>query len=624
MQTEMASLPRFCAIHLFGFMMLAVIIVASTTRALAQDQLIASVASMEDVTAALGIEDVVVRADFQPASDVISLGYSTSAFWLRLRILPAPDGSDVVLVFGSASPDSLKLFAPLSASLNDDATGFDFMHHEEMSPDWPSALPGYRLSPPERGADYFVRIQSSGAVSLHMTALPVTEAIARTNRKYVAQNVYLTSMLIVMLWALYMFTISRQSIFGWFAALQFVWVGNNLFFLGYSESLLPFLSHETQILIFRSSVFLGAFLSVIFHRAVIIRFEPSWLALRLYNVQFGVIGFAFVSFWTFNKVLALQINAACLATMPIVFLIAALSARKNAEPGLISIRLVYGAVGLSFFFNAFTILGLIEAPLLIQYGYMIHGVVTSTLLVLLLNAQIRDTLATAHAAQIQRKELEKRNQIEQEKTHSLSQFIEMLGHEAKNALAVIQMSTPAHVLTDDQRARSDEAFRGLTSVLDRCNEVIRLDSQAHMVRLEACDLTETLQSLCATANNSARINLNVHGAVVVQADPVLLDVVFCNLLDNALKYAPPGSEICISLASEDGGHSVLFENSQGPAGMPDPERVFEKYYRSDCARAEIGSGLGLYIVRGLVGLMGGMIDYVPTENHIRFKVWFPC
>lgn len=623
MQTTMASLTRFCALHLFGALVLTVIITASATRALAQNQLIASVASMEDMTAALGIEDV-VRSDFQPVSETISLGYSTSAIWLRLRILPAPDRGDVVLVFGSAVPDSLKLFAPLSTPLNDNVTGFDFMHHEEMSPNWPSPLPGYRITPPEGGADYFVRVQSTGAISLQMTALPVPEAIAMTGRKYVAQIVYLTSMLMIMLWALYMFKISELNLFGWLAALQFVWVGNNLFYLGYSGILLPFLSHETQMLMFRSSVFLVTFLSVAFLRTVMIRFEPSQLALHLFDAQLGVIGLAFVSFWIVSPTFALQINAACVATMPIIFLLNAVSARKNVAPGLVSMRLACGVLSLSFFFNTLSIMGLIESVLLVQYGFVIHGALTSTVFVVLLNAKVRDMFATAHAAQIQNDELEQKNKIEQEKTRALSQFIEMLGHEAKNALAVIQMSTPAHVLTDGQRARSDEAIRGLTNLLDRCNQVVRLDSNAQMLRLEMCDLTETLQSLCATARNAARVSLNMQGTVVVQADPVLLDVVFGNLLENALKYAPPESEICVSLASEDGGHSILFQNSQGPAGMPDPERVFEKYYRSDCAKADIGSGLGLYIVRGLVDLMGGRVDYMPTENIIRFKVWFPC
>lgn len=623
MQTTTASLSRLCAIHLFGALMLSVIITASATRALAQNQLIASVASMEDTTAALRVEDV-VRTDFQPVSNTITLGYSTSAIWLRLRILPAPDGGDVVLVFSSAVPDSLTLFAPFLAPLNDNATGFDLMHLDKMSPDWPSPLPGYLITPPEGGADYFVRVQSRGAIALHMTALPISEAIATTNRTYVTQIFYLTCMLIIMLWALHMFTISKLNLFGWLAAVQFVWVGNNLFYLGYAGPLFPFLSHETQMLVFRSSVFLGAFLSVAFHRAVMIQFEPSWLALRLFDAQLGVIGLAFVSFWTLNPVLALQINAACLATMPIVFLVNAVSARKNTAPGLVSIRLIYGLLSLSFLFNALTILGLIESVLLIRHGYLIHGALTSTMFVLLLNAKVRDMFAKAHAAQIKYDKIERNNLIEHEKTRVLSQFIEMLGHEAKNALAVIKMSMPSRMLTEAQYERSDEAIRGLTNVIDRCNQVMRLDKNEQTLSAQACDLSEILKRLSVIADDSGRIVLKGKGSAVVQCDPVLLEVVFSNLLDNALKYAPSESEICVSLTPEDGGHSTLFENAQGPAGMPDPERVFEKYYRSAYAKADIGSGLGLYLVRELVHLMGGSVDYLPDENNIRFKVWFPC
>jgi len=623
MQTTTVNLDRFRVAHLLVALMLTGVITASATGGLTQTQLITEVALLEDPSATFGIEDV-VQGDFKSVSDTISIGYSKTATWLRMRILPAPDGSDVILTFASAVPDSLKLFAPFSAPFYDNATGFDVVHHEEISPGWPSPLPGYRFAPPEGGADYFVRIQSTGSIWLHMKAQPVAEAIASTERRYVTQIVYLTSMLIVMIWALHMFMVSGLNLFGWFTALQFVWVGNNLFYLGYADILFPFLSHETQMLLFRSSVFCGAFFSVIFHRAVMIRFEPSWLARRLFDAQLGVIGIAFVGFWTFDRVIALQVNAACLATMPIVFLANAMSARKNASPGFLAMRLVYGTLSLSFLLNSFAVLGLITSALLVQYGYFIHGALTAIVILLLLNAKVRDIFATARAAEIRHAEMDRKNQIEQEKTRALSQFIDMLGHEAKNALAVIRMSTPAHVLTDGQRARSDEAIRGLTNVLDRCNQVIRLDENAQTLCLEACDLTETLQRLCASADYSPRVNLKVHGTVIVHGDPILLDVVFGNLLDNSLKYSPPESEICVSLVSEDGGHSILFENAPGAAGAPDPKRVFERHYRGEYAKAEIGSGLGLYIVRGLLHLMGGKISYLPAETHIRFKVWIPC
>jgi len=189
---------------------------------------------------------------------------------------------------------------------------------------------------------------------------------------------------------------------------------------------------------------------------------------------------------------------------------------------------------------------------------------------------------------------------------------------------VIQMSTSAQMLTHGQRTRSDQAIRGLTNVIDRCNQVIRLDNSEQVLSLEPCNLTAILQRLCSRTENAERITLDVQGTVFVQGDPVLLDVVFCNLLDNALKYSPLESAINVNLASEEGGHSILFENAQGPAGMPDPDRVFEKYYRSNGARTDIGSGLGLYIVRELLQLMGSRVQYIPRDRDIRFKVWFPC
>ena len=139
-----------------------------------------------------------------------------------------------------------------------------------------------------------------------------------------------------------------------------------------------------------------------------------------------------------------------------------------------------------------------------------------------------------------------------------------------------------------------------------------------------CDLADLLCELCADLDDVERIILRAEGPAIVLGDPVLLEVLFRNLLDNAVKYASSGSDISIVLKPEIDGYSVLFENEPGSAGMPDPARVFEKYYRAPRAQEEIGSGLGLYIVRGLVDLMGGSIEYMPTTRHIRFKVWIPC
>jgi signal transduction histidine kinase len=64
-------------------------------------------------------------------------------------------------------------------------------------------------------------------------------------------------------------------------------------------------------------------------------------------------------------------------------------------------------------------------------------------------------------------------------------------------------------------------------------------------------------------------------------------------------------------------------NQVGPAGWPEADRVFEKYYRSPHARRQTGSGLGLYLVRHLTQAIGGQIAYKPSTSQIRFVLNLP-
>jgi two-component system sensor histidine kinase KdpD len=94
---------------------------------------------------------------------------------------------------------------------------------------------------------------------------------------------------------------------------------------------------------------------------------------------------------------------------------------------------------------------------------------------------------------------------------------------------------------------------------------------------------------------------------LVPIDPVLIEQVLINLLDNALKYTPEGSPIEISASPGDDG--VVVEVADRGPGLRagDERRVFEKFYRGQ-APAAPGSGLGLAICRGIVEVHGGRIE----------------
>ena len=112
----------------------------------------------------------------------------------------------------------------------------------------------------------------------------------------------------------------------------------------------------------------------------------------------------------------------------------------------------------------------------------------------------------------------------------------------------------------------------------------------------------------------------------VWADERAVVTVLGNLIDNALKYSYPDTEVRVSAASVDGS-AVIAVHNHGPAIAPEHQpRLFERFYRVDRSdsRRVYGFGLGLYIARKLVEGMDGRIWVVsePT-NGTRFAFTAP-
>jgi signal transduction histidine kinase len=107
------------------------------------------------------------------------------------------------------------------------------------------------------------------------------------------------------------------------------------------------------------------------------------------------------------------------------------------------------------------------------------------------------------------------------------------------------------------------------------------------------------------------------GAIGVPGDAGRLREVFFNLLDNSIKYTPPGGEVEIRIG-RNGSEAIIAVRDTG-IGIPAEHvpRVFDRFYRVDKARsrAEGGTGLGLSIARSIVTAHGGQIDLVSTVDQ---------
>jgi two-component system sensor histidine kinase KdpD len=214
-------------------------------------------------------------------------------------------------------------------------------------------------------------------------------------------------------------------------------------------------------------------------------------------------------------------------------------------------------------------------------------------------------------------------QVSAESERLRSTLLSSVSHDLRTPLAAITGGTstlldPAARLDDAGRRELLQTMREEAERLDRLVqnllEMTRLESGSVQVRKEWHAFEEPLGAALY------RFGARLRGRQVTTRippdlplcpiDPVLIEQVLINLLDNALKYTRDGSPLEISAAPQDGG-IVVEVADRGPGLAPgDEQRVFEKFYRGrgQATSETPGSGLGLAICRGIVEAHGGRIE----------------
>jgi two-component system sensor histidine kinase KdpD len=163
----------------------------------------------------------------------------------------------------------------------------------------------------------------------------------------------------------------------------------------------------------------------------------------------------------------------------------------------------------------------------------------------------------------------------------------------------------------------------ITTLLD----LVRLETGAIQPRMEQYELGDLLGSALHRLDarlRAHRVRIEIRDSLpLLQVDGRLIEQVLENLLDNASKYTPPGSEIRISAHALTRQAEISVEDD-GP-GLPgnDPEVLFEKFQRGSRESSAVGIGLGLAICRTIVRLHGGRIwaeNRAPHGAAFRFSL----
>lgn len=220
------------------------------------------------------------------------------------------------------------------------------------------------------------------------------------------------------------------------------------------------------------------------------------------------------------------------------------------------------------------------------------------------------------------------------------EFLSVAAHELRTPVTSLRgfAQLTLRLLDRDGRLDPDRVERALQVIDRRSDKLSRLVMQLLDVsriqagRLELdrqlVDVTGLVEGIVTTLQATTdRHNLILLAVSPAQAmvDPLRLEQVVTNLIDNAIKYSPDGGDIEIVLSMPD-PESLRLEVRDHGVGIP-PEhrdRIFERFYQVDEAGRKKGMGLGLYITHHIVSLHGGEIDTEsPPDGGTRFVVSLP-
>lgn len=197
-------------------------------------------------------------------------------------------------------------------------------------------------------------------------------------------------------------------------------------------------------------------------------------------------------------------------------------------------------------------------------------------------------------------------------------FTAAVSHELRTPLArLLTLLETAALPGEDVPALVERARREVEHITELIDEILflsELESGARVVALGATEvcpvLAEALRELEERAERAAvALELVCDPEVRLRVRPRMLRVIALNLAENAIRYAGPGTTFTLEVARRPEGTVVLTGRDNG-MGVEEAElpRLFERFYRSDRARASRGTGLGLAIVKHVVAQAGGHVE----------------
>jgi signal transduction histidine kinase len=588
---------------------------------MAGEDLVISKAYFEDPCNCLSFEKVQNEAFTLFKDKVFSGGFKRSTYWLRLAI--APSNQEVVLRIRPSYTDEVELFDPADNILGK-KTGEEYPWNDS---DVKSLGLNFKIPESTKQRDIYLRVKSEHSYLLSVEAYQAQTFFDLDSAESFVFEGYVIFLGLLFMWLLVSWLAHKEKVLGYFVTHQWIAFIHGFMLLGFGRMLLsryisPIVLNELTywlILIYINW-------AIVCHKNLLMEYGLKTPCRYITNflLSAGLIAIVFKLFGDTH--IALVIGAGIILSFSVCFLLFSwfgLSA-SNKEAHLYPLpikvlRAYYTFIFIIWFFTQITLIKFINFGSFAIYSIYAYSFINSLLLFGLLKYRERMTLKQEWQRANQSEMKAEQEQIRRKEQGKL---MAMLTHEIKTPLQVLKLVVDEGLSDKDLTDSANQAVRNIDSIINRCLALDRVDADLIQIHPSEFVIGELIDRVAMDLSVTTLLKQGDINSLIT-TDRDLLYVIIKNLLENAVKYSAKDSSIIVEVHQMQGQWSIAVINLIGTLGAPDEKQVFEKYYRNQQATRISGSGLGLFLVKSLVGLLGGKVQYSTNTSTVQFTVWLP-
>ena len=580
------------------------------------------------------------QGKFQPLDNNLSLGYSADAVWLYLPLQRSPSQPERWwLEIMPPFLDDIQLFLVSPEQKLDHRQSGDFFPQSQKEVNYRGTVFRLRLNAGKH--EIYLRLKTTSTL-VAVIKLWQPEAFSTYVRhSYFGYGAYFSLLFAVLFFNSISYLLTRRKIFIIYVLYLLInaiqWMSINGFVFEFVLGQHPLLANLTLGLSLSFAVAMAfIFFANLFEMP---KYHPYIYRFMVFGSIFAIITAVATLFGYYQTFAPILLFIAIIA----LSLAPRLSFRLW-QSKLFSNRLIM--IGY-WFFVVLSSLNVLGALNLIPYteSNIYFGMASNIFHILVLHFSI---LLQYRNIEKQNKQLleqkmlaEHQVQMEQMYNEQQRQMLDILTHEIRTPLAMIDAANTSLRFIDDakQSIDSDRARRygHIQQAITRMNMVMDMiiaqkEKQELLFKPEKINivqLSKEVISLTEIREKTHVIQLrSQQQTFYALIDPRLMRIVFLNLLDNALKYSPENTTVVISVEPQNRANQtgVLWQIRDSGIGISAgmEEKIFEKFVRGDERANQPGMGVGLFLVKCIVQRHKGDIQVRPNpEGGTIFNLWVP-